>query len=109
MDKAIEFGASPPDTIAEQAATSEATKLSRLVLGALPRGHKVKPLVAEYGTYVLVFTNPKRPSDLDKYRNTLPKGARVVARHVITWGDFQSMHSNSDTAVVLQVTTNACS
>ena len=106
-DKAIEFGASPPDTIAEQAATSEATKLSRLVLGALPRGHKVKPLVAEYGTYVLVFTNPKRPSDLDKYRNTLPKGARVVARHVITWGDFQSMHSNSDTAVVLQVTTNA--
>lgn len=106
-DKAIEFGASSPDTIAEQAATSDATKLSRLVLGALPRGHKVKPLVAEYGTYVLVFTDPQRPSDLDKYINTLPKGAKVVARHVITWGEFQSMHSDSDTAVVLQVTTNA--
>ena len=106
-DKAIEFGASSPDTIAEQAATSEAAKLSRLVLGALPRGHKVKPLIAEYGTYVMVFTDPQRPADLDKYINTLPKGSKVVARHFLTWGEFQSVHANSDTAVVLQVAPNA--
>lgn len=106
-DKGIEFGASSPDTIAEQATTSDASKLSRLVMGALPRGHKVKPLVAEFGTYVLVFTDPQRPSDLDKYINTLPKGSKVVARHVLTWGEFQSMHANNNTAVLLQVTPNA--
>ena len=47
-DKALQLGAVALDTMADQA--ESATTNSRLVLGALPRGHKVKPLVAEFGT-----------------------------------------------------------
>ena len=83
-EKALQLGAVAPDTMADQAesATTNAP-LSRLVLGALPRGHKVKPLVAEFGDYISVFTDPQRPADLEKFIGTLPKGAKAVARSVV--------------------------
>ena len=104
-EKALQLGAVAPDTMADQAesATTNAP-LSRLVLGALPRGHKVKPLVAEFGDYISVFTDPQRPADLEKFIGTLPKGAKAVARQVITWGDFQSTQLKGGKDVVLNVT-----
>ena len=104
-EKALQLGAVAPDTMADQAesATTNAP-LSRLVLGALPRGHKVKPLVAEFGDYIPVFTDPQRPADLEKFIGTLPKGAKAVARQVITWGDFQSTQLKDGKDVVLNVT-----
>ena len=44
-DKALECVARAPDTLLEQAEGPHPSPLPRLVLGALPRGHKVKPLV----------------------------------------------------------------
>ena len=104
-EKALQLGAVAPDTMADQAesATTNAP-LSRLVLGALPRGHKVKPLVAEFWDYISVFTDPQRPADLEKFIGTLPKGAKAVARQVITWGDFQSTQLKDGKDVVLNVT-----
>ena len=105
-EKALQLGAFAPDTIAEQAESTTNTQLSRLVLGALPRGHKVKPLVAEYGHYLAVFNDPQRPADLESFLKTLPKGAKVVARHLLTWGDFQSMQLLEGRDVVLSVSEN---
>ena len=104
-EKALQLGAVAPDTMAEQAESATTnTPLSRLVLGALPRGHKVKPLVAEFVDYISVFTDPQRPADLEKFIGTLPKGAKAVARQVITWGDFQSTQLKDGKDVVLNVT-----
>ena len=104
-EKALQLGAAAPDTMAEQAESATTnTPLSRLVLGALPRGHKVKPLVAEFGDYISVFTDPQRLADLEKFIGTLPKGAKAVARQVITWGDFRSTQLKDGKDVVLNVT-----
>ena len=53
------MGAHSPQTIAEQAEGPNADSLSRVVLGALPRGHKVRPLVAEFGHYITVYADPQ--------------------------------------------------
>ena len=72
------MGAVAPDTMADQAesATTNAP-LSRLVLGALPRGHKVKPLVAEFEDYVSVFTDPQRPFPEPSRFSCYPRMAAV--------------------------------
>ena len=54
--------------------------------------------------YISVFTDPQRPADLEKFIGTLPKGAKAVARQVITWGDFQSTQLKDGKDVVLNVT-----
>lgn len=59
---ALEMGAHAPDTLAEQAEGPTKDRLSRLVLGALPRGQKVKPLVNEFGSYLTVFADPQQPA-----------------------------------------------
>ena len=33
-----------------------------------------------------IFVNPQRAKDLEGYLKTLPKGAKVVSRHLVTWG-----------------------
>ena len=73
---------------------------------ALPRGHKVKPLVAEFGTYMKVFADPQKPKDLDKLLATLPKGAKPVSRHIVTGGDLQADRQDA-TAVFLDVDDNS--
>ena len=57
-----------------------------MVLGALPRGKHVKPLVSEYGTYINVIINAQADEHLQSFVQTLPKGANIQSRLVITWG-----------------------
>ena len=71
---ALQQGAHLPDTILEQAEGPAREKLSRIILGALPRGHKVKPLVAEFGTYLTVFADPQQPSLVETLRQTAAEG-----------------------------------
>ena len=80
---------------AESATTN--APLSRLVSGALPRGHKVKPLVAEFGDYISVFTDPQRPADLEKLISSLPKGAKAVTRQFSLRTDGEWTQSSKDT------------
>ena len=105
-DKALQLGATAPDTLLEQAEGPDPSPLSRLVLGALPRGHKVKPLVAEFGTYMKVFADPQKPKDLDKLLATLPKGGKPVSRHIVTGGDLQAARQDA-AAVFLNVDDNS--
>ena len=89
-DKALQCGATAPETLFEQAEGPDPSPLTQIVLGALPRGHRVKPLVAEFGTYLTVFANPQKPDDLEKFLTTLPKGAKAVSCHNVTGGDLQA-------------------
>ena len=89
-DKALQCGATAPETLFEQAEGPDPSPLTQIVLGALPRGHRVKPLVADFGTYLTVFANPQKPDDLEKFLTTLPKGAKAVSCHNVTGGDLQA-------------------
>ena len=57
--------------------------LNRLVLGALPRGKHVKPLVSEYGTYINVIINAQADEHLQSFVQTLPKGANIQSRGAV--------------------------
>lgn len=79
--------------VAEQAEGPTSDSLSRVVLGALPRGHKVKPLVAEFGHYITVYVDPQQPALTDKFVAQQPKGAKIVSRRIVTRGESQAAHS----------------
>ena len=56
----------------------EQHSLHRVVLSALPRGKKFKPLVSEYGTYVTLV---HAVTDTEP-QHTLPKGAKLVHQRI---------------------------
>lgn len=62
------------------------TKTDRIILGCLPRGNKVKPLVAEYGHYIAAFCNPQDDAFVHKVIATFPKGTKVTNRRIVEWG-----------------------
>ena len=101
-DKALQLGATAPDVLLVQAEGPDPSPLTRIVLGALLRGHKINPLVAEFGTYLTVFADPQKPKDLEKFLTTLPKGAKPVSRHIVTGGDLQAARQAA-TAVFLDI------
>eukprot|EP00435_Cladocopium_sp_Y103_P075258 s153_g55.t1 len=94
-DRALSFGASEPQTLSEQAAGPSNTSLSRIVLGALPRGYRAKPVVAEYGSYLTVYADPQRDSELQTLISTLPKGAKLIARRLVKRGEIQAAESGA--------------
>ena len=63
--------------------------LNRVVLGALPRGKHIKPLVSEYGTYVQVIQAVQSDTQLQQFVNSLPKGSTIQARLLTTWGEMR--------------------
>ena len=77
------MGAMQHTTLQQQMINETDTKTDRIVLGCLPRGNKVKPLVAEYGNYILAFCNPQNDSFVVQLIATLPKGAKIVSRRIL--------------------------
>ena len=80
----VKLGAKITETLEEQLQDKLDAQTDRLILGALPRGRKIKPLVAEYGTYKFAVLDPQRPSDSEALLATLPKGAKITSRRIIT-------------------------
>ena len=60
--KAIHFGAVFSSTLSEQLQQPDADAAGRMALGALPRGAKVKPLVAEFGRFIAVVHPRNKPT-----------------------------------------------
>ena len=87
---ALKCGAQAPQSLSEQAEGPTKDKLSRIVLGALPRGHKLKPLVAEFGSFFTIFVDPQKPSLVNAFLDAKPKGAKVVSRRIVTRGEMQA-------------------
>ena len=82
-DKVEQMGATQHTTLQQQMENETDTKTDRIVLGCLPRGNKVRPLVAEYGHYIVAFCNPQNNKFVEQLMTTLPKGAKIVNRRIV--------------------------
>ena len=59
-------------------------------MGALPRGAKIKPLVSEFQSFQVFHCDPQQqPKQIESILMTLPKGARVTHRRVLTGDAFR--------------------
>ena len=63
--------------------------LGRVVLGALPRGLKAKPLVAEYGHSICAVIPAQHEKHLQPFLHTLPKGSKVLTRRLVKRGEIR--------------------
>ena len=77
------MGANMSETLQQQMDVGLDTATNRIVLGCLPRGNKVKPLVAEYDHYIVALCNPQDDKTVDKTIQSLPKGAKIVTRRIV--------------------------
>ena len=78
------------DSFQVQNEMQQSTQQRRIAMGALPRGSKIKPLVAEFQSYEVVHCNPQQqPRQIDSVLQTMPKGSRVTHRRLITGDDFR--------------------
>eukprot|EP00435_Cladocopium_sp_Y103_P002681 s223_g1.t1 len=59
--------------------------LHRLILDALPRGKRYKPLVSEYGAYTSVVHS----TGVSEPDMRLPSGAKLVHQRFIKWGEIR--------------------
>ena len=89
-EKATSLGYENFHSLVEQSKQKTSAALQHVNMGFLPRGQKVKPLVSEFGGYK-IFVVP--PSHNDGHIVTaveqLPKGAKVVQRKLVKWGDMR--------------------
>jgi hypothetical protein len=60
---------------------------NRIVLGALPRGKQIQPLVSEFGTYINVILDVQFDEGLQQFLQRLPKGSAIQSRLLTTWGE----------------------
>ena len=87
-DEMMRQGALDVDDLTKQV-KSQGKSLNRVVLGALPRGKHVKPLVSEYGSYVTVINSIQSDDGLQSFLKVLPKGASIQSRLLTTWGEVR--------------------
>ena len=92
-------GAIHHETLEQQFSDFTQSTTQRLVLGALPRGMKLKPLVAEFIDCTYVVANPQDAAFLEANIASLPKGARITSRQLGTGAKMrdeilQKLHRN---------------
>ncbi|CAL1164077.1 unnamed protein product [Cladocopium goreaui] len=77
-------------TLEQQIHHQRSTATNSILMGLLPRGRKLLPLVSEFQFYSQWLVPPHFPAeDLDKLLKTFPKGARIVNRKLMHGGDFR--------------------
>eukprot|EP00435_Cladocopium_sp_Y103_P045630 s145_g13.t1 len=81
----LSLGALTTDTL-QQHVAAQGKSLNRVVMGALPRGKHVKPLVSEFGFYINVVLPPQSDDELQQFYSFLPKGSAVQSRLLTNWG-----------------------
>ena len=65
----------------------QSKRTNRIVLGALPRGKQIQPLVSEFGTYINVTLDVQFGEGLQQFLQRLPKGSAIQSRLLTTWGE----------------------
>ena len=93
--KVLSLGAVFSETLAEQLEQPDAAVAGRISLGALPRGSKLKPLVAEFGTFIDAVSPSQQSHEVDHFIKTLPKGSKLVSRQLVTRGDVRVVQNSS--------------
>ena len=89
LDWCLKEGALQAKSLKQQRSAPDAP-CDRITLGALPRGAKLKPLVAEFGSYIQVVCSLQGSTTLLPFLEQQPKGSRVTNRRVSKWGDLQA-------------------
>ena len=69
----------------QQQVKHQSKSTNRVVLGALPRGKQVKPLVSEFGVSLNVAHSVQSDAGLQKLVRQLPKGSVIQPRLLTTW------------------------
>ena len=80
--KVLQMGALASDTLEEQLQQPDAHEAGRIALGALPRGTKVKPLVAEFGHFEAAVAPLQQTNLVEQFLESLPKGSKVTSRQL---------------------------
>ena len=88
----LSFGAVVSTTLSEQVTHPDADAAGRIALGALPRGAKIKPLVAEFGHHVQAIAPAQQAKSIDSFLDGLPKGSKVTSRQLVRRGDLRVVH-----------------
>ena len=83
-DALLRLGAIDVETM-EQQQQVEQPSMHRILMDALPRGKKYKPLVSEYGSYITVVHS----DGVDEDAFQLPLGAKLVHQRLSKRGDIR--------------------
>ena len=86
---ALDSGAHDASDMMTQGKQPDNEVTARIVMGVLPRGVKVEPLVAEFGHYIAAVSPPQQPKLIDDFLAHQLKGARVTSRQVLTRGKLR--------------------
>ena len=90
LTKVVQLGAISIQDFQQQTVLQQSTQQRRIAMGALPRGNKIKPLVAEFQRYETIFCDPQQqPKQIEAKLRQLPKGARVTHRRLISGDGFR--------------------
>ena len=73
----------------QQQVKHQSKSTNRVVIGALPRGKQVKPLVSEFGDYLNVVHSVQSDAGLQNFVQQLPKGSVIQSRLLTTWGELR--------------------
>ena len=85
----LQRGAMESTTLEEQVQQPDADVAGRIALGSLPRGAKLRPLVAEFGRFVAVVVPSQTPEAMDTFMASLPKGSKITARQLRKRGEVR--------------------
>ena len=69
----------------DQQKQAEQLSMHRIILGALPRGKKFKPLVSEYGAYITVL----HANHVQEHTLSVPSGAKLVHQRLAKRGEVR--------------------
>ena len=90
MTQVVKMGAVHIDNFQQQNELQQSTQQLRIAMGALPRGSKFKPLVAEFQRYENVHCDPlQQPQQIDAVLRRFPEGARVTHRRLVNGEVFR--------------------
>ena len=87
--KVLQQGAILSTTLAEQIQQPDADAAGRIALGSLPRGTKVRPLVAEFGNFVAAVAPPQQTGAIETFVASLPKGSKITSRQLRKRGEMR--------------------
>jgi hypothetical protein len=99
--KAIHFGAVFSSTLSEQLQQPDADAAGRMALGALPRGAKVKPLVAEFGRFIAVVHPRNKPTKWMHFF-FITQRSKVTSRQLLKRGALRVVNEECHFLAVLQ-------
>ena len=90
MTQVLKMGAVSIESFHKQIELQQSTQQRRIAMGALPRGNKIKPLVAEFQRYDTLPCDPQQqPKQIDAKLRSYRKGARVTHRRLINGDEFR--------------------